>query len=154
MCVRGRVCCRDWGQVAYSKESFSSSSHKSGSLCRPRVMRRASTCSFSGLYSSCSLLVDSSSLFRSFSDCLIVFSIWNIEWDRQREKILRFSERLYSWVNNRTSSRVCSVYIQVLDLPCPLYVTLVKPQFLHLYNGDNLVLNSCNLGEDLMIEFI
>lgn len=61
----------------YSRDSFSSSSHRSGSLCNPRVIRKASTCSFRGLYSSCRRRVDSRSLLRSFSDCLIVFSIWN-----------------------------------------------------------------------------
>lgn len=62
-------------KYTYSRESFSSSSLRLGSLCRPKVILRASTCSFSGLYSSCRRRVVSSSLFRSFSDCLMVLSI-------------------------------------------------------------------------------
>lgn len=59
-----------------SKESFSSSSFRLGSLCSPKVILRASTCSFNGLYSSWRRRVVSSNLFRSFSDCLMVLSIW------------------------------------------------------------------------------
>lgn len=59
----------------HSRESFSSSSFRLGSLCRPKVILRASTCSFRGLYSSCRRRVVSSSLFRSFSDCFMVLSI-------------------------------------------------------------------------------
>lgn len=73
LCVCVRVCLCVYTD---SRESFSSSSFRLGSLCRPKVILRASTCSFRGLYSSCRRRVVSSSLFRSFSDCLMVLSIW------------------------------------------------------------------------------
>lgn len=134
------------GQATYSNESFSSSSHRSGSLCRPRVMRRASTCSFSGLYSSCSRRVDSSSLFRSFSDCLMVFSIWNTEWLKHREKTPRYLMKLYMWVDNSTISRAIPIYSQVLNLLCILCASC-QACFFTCINGYN---NSAYLGESLV----
>ena len=100
-------------------------------------MRRASTCSFSGLYSSCSRRVDSSSLFRSFSDCLIVFSIWNTEWGRHTEKKLQDSQwgSTAEWLKAQApepdQSMINSSTHHIF------FVTLVKLQFLHLCNGDN-----------------
>lgn len=117
------LCVWEWvdrSQAAYSKESFSSSSHKSGSLCKPKVIRRASTCSFRGLYSSCSRLVDSSSLLRSFSDCLMVFSIWKIKWVGTDTKIPKFLKRFYNWVDNTTGSRSRPIYVKIPNLPYTL----------------------------------
>lgn len=100
-----------------SRESFSSSSFRLGSLCRPKAILRASTCSFRGLYSSCRRRVVSSSLFRSFSDCLMVLSIWvGKKWV--------FSSRNY------IMSRLWLYFVLVLlFFPLTLFIPICKLRF-------------------------